>query len=82
MSGQTYDLTRNVPRLGLNRTEVAVAIGVSPNTVDAMVDEGRLPRPKVWHKRKVWLVHEVVAAMNDWPDDGKASTGFFDGIVA
>ena len=30
----TVDLSRNVPRLGLNRAEVAAAIGVSANTVD------------------------------------------------
>lgn len=66
----SIDLTRNVPRLGLNRVEVAMAIGVSPNTVDAMVNEGFLPRPRKWSTRKVWLVHEIVAAMAEWPEDG------------
>lgn len=59
-----------VPRLGLNRTEVALAIGVSVNTVDLMVTEGYLPRPRKWHSRKVWLVSEIAAAMSEWPEEG------------
>lgn len=58
-----------VPRLGLNRAEVAMAIGVSANTVDRMVEEGFLPRPKRWHTRKLWLVWEIEAAMASWPTD-------------
>lgn len=66
----TVDLSRNVPRLGLNRAEVASAIGVSANTVDLMVEEGFLPKPRKWHTRKVWLVSDVVAAMASWPEEG------------
>lgn len=66
----TVDISRSVPRLGLNRAEVALAIGVSVNTVDLMVTEGVLPRPRKWHSRKVWLVSEIAAAMNEWPEDG------------
>lgn len=66
----TVDLNRNVPRLGLNRLEVAQAIGVSANTVDVMVEEGFLPKPRKWHSRKVWLVAEIVTAMASWPEDG------------
>jgi|UPI00056580EE predicted DNA-binding transcriptional regulator AlpA len=68
--GTTVDISRNVPRLGLNRSEVALAIGVSVNTVDLMVEEGFLPRPRKWHSRKVWLVAEVAATMSEWPEDG------------
>ncbi len=70
--GTTIDLSRNVPRLGLSRSEVALAIGVSANTVDVMVEEGFLPRPRKWHSRKLWLVAEVAAAMSEWPEDGIA----------
>lgn len=68
----TVDISRSVPRLGLNRAEVALAIGVSANTVDLMVMEGFLPRPRKWHSRKVWLVSEIEAAMTEWPEDGIA----------
>ncbi len=66
----TVDFSRPVPRLGLNRAEVAIAIGVSVNTVDLMVEEGFLPKPRKWHSRKVWLVQEIVGAMAEWPEDG------------
>jgi predicted DNA-binding transcriptional regulator AlpA len=60
----------NVPRLGLNRSEVALAIGVSPNTIDAMVADGSLPPPRRWHKRLFWRIAEIDAAMAEWPTDG------------
>ncbi|MGU3398826.1 helix-turn-helix transcriptional regulator [Brucellaceae bacterium D45D] len=66
---------QNVPRIGLNRVEVALALGVSPNTVDLMVSEGVLPPPKKWHTRKVWLISEIVAAMAEWPTENKNSLG-------
>lgn len=68
--GNSVDLSRNVPRLGLNRLEVAMSIGVSANTVDLMVEEGFLPKPRKWHSRKVWLVADIVAAIASWPEEG------------
>jgi predicted DNA-binding transcriptional regulator AlpA len=59
--------SRLVPRIALNRTELALAIGVSVNTVDVMVKEGALPAPRRWHTRKLWLVSEVEAYMFEWP---------------
>jgi hypothetical protein len=72
---ETIDLSRNVPRLGLSRAEVAVSIGVSANTVDVMVLEGFLPKPRKWHTRKVWLVSDLVTAMASWPEDGITRQG-------
>ena len=62
-----------VPRLGLNRAEVALAIGVSPTTVDVMVAEGALPPPRRWHTRLFWRVNEIDAFMSEWPTDAKAT---------
>ncbi|MDE2467129.1 MAG: hypothetical protein KGO02_25965 [Alphaproteobacteria bacterium] len=61
---------RPVPRLALNRTELALSIGVSVSSVDAMVAEGTLPPPRIWHTRKLWLVTEVEAYLNNLPADG------------
>lgn len=69
------DFARNIPRLGLNRMEVALAIGVAPNTVDQMVKEGVLPQPRIWHSRKFWRVAEIDAAMNEWPTEGQQEAG-------
>ncbi len=68
-----------IQRLALNRSEVALAIGVSPNTIDAMVSEGFLPPPRRWHSRKVWLVSEITAAMLDWPEEGESNRRHGDG---
>ncbi|MCZ4501015.1 MAG: hypothetical protein JWQ74_3570 [Marmoricola sp.] len=62
---------RPVPRIALSRTEVATAIGVSPDSVDTMVDEGVLPRPRRWHTRKIWLVAEIEAFLTELPSDGQ-----------
>lgn len=61
---------RPVPRIGLNRTELALALGISPNTLDEMVADGSLPPPRVWHSRKIWRIAEVEAAMSEWPQEG------------
>lgn len=63
---------RPVPRIGLSRAEVALAIGVSGNTVDLMVSEGVLPAPRRWHTRKIWLVAEIEAALAAWPTQDEA----------
>lgn len=73
---------RQIPRLALNRNELALAIGVSGNSVDAMVKEGALPPPRKWHTRKLWLVSEVEAAMSDWPADGAALDDGYDDWTA
>ncbi|MDO3434378.1 hypothetical protein QWJ46_16990 [Rhizobium sp. CBN3] len=70
MSHAPKAISRIVPRLGLNRAEVALAIGFSVNSVDLMVAEGFLPKPRIWHSRKVWLVSEIEASMSEWPEDG------------
>ena len=61
---------RPIVRLALNRAEVAMAIGVRAGSVDQMVEEGMLPPPRRWHSRKLWLVSEIEARLNEWPIDG------------
>ena len=65
---------RPVPRISLNRVEVALAIGVSPGSVDRMVEDGSLPRPRRWMTRKIWLVSEIEAALTDLPVDGQTAS--------
>jgi len=70
---------RPIPRISLTRTEVALAIGFSPDTVDAMVEAGALPQPRRWHKRKIWLVSEIEAALTELPQDGQIAAPGEDG---
>ncbi|WP_198174117.1 helix-turn-helix transcriptional regulator [Mesorhizobium xinjiangense] len=71
MSDPARHLSRPVPRVGLNRMEVALSLGVSPNTVDAMVADGSLPHPRLWNRRKIWLLSEIEAAMMEWPTEAE-----------
>lgn len=63
--------SRPIPRISLNRVEVALALGVSPNSVDEMVLDGTLPKPRRWRTRKIWLVSEIEAALTELPTDGQ-----------
>ncbi|MCX5517780.1 hypothetical protein OSH10_04980 [Kaistia defluvii] len=72
MAGKT-GYGRPLIRLALSRVEVAQSIGVSVSSVDKMIEEGALPPPRKWHSRKLWLVSEVEAYLNEWPSmDGSA----------
>lgn len=65
----------HIVRLALSRAEVALAIGVSVSSVDLMVSEGALPLPRKWHSRKLWLVSEIEAHLNEWPSAGREDNG-------
>lgn len=71
MKHDASPLAASVPRLAMSLMKVAIALDVSPNTVLAMVEQGRLPRPRVWGRRKLWRVAEIDAALAEWPTDGE-----------
>lgn len=56
--------------IGLSRETAARFIGVSPGTFDAMVVDGRMPRPRRVNRRKLWDRRELEAAFDDLPHDG------------
>jgi hypothetical protein len=60
-------------RLALSRADIALAIGVSAGSVDLMVEEGALPPARKWHSRKLWLIGEIEAYLNEWPVEGEES---------
>lgn len=66
-------LPRPVP-LGLSREEAAEYVGVSPPTFDAMVQDGRMPKPKHIGKRRVWDRTRLDAAFAALPDGEEART--------
>jgi excisionase family DNA binding protein len=63
-------LPRPVP-LGLSREEAAEYIGVSPAKLDAMVKDGRMPKPKHIDRRRVWARPALDAAFAALPDEGE-----------
>jgi predicted DNA-binding transcriptional regulator AlpA len=57
------------PRL-ISRQAAAAYVSVSPTTFDAMVKDGRMPRPKrLVGCRKAWDVRALDAAIDDLPNN-------------
>jgi predicted DNA-binding transcriptional regulator AlpA len=63
---------------GLNRKEAATYVGVSTSLFDKMVDDGRMPKPKIVNSRVIWDRHRLddcfealpdQEASNPWDDD-------------
>ena len=64
------------PRRGLRRGEAARYVGVSPSKFDALVSDGRMPKPKridgcvVWDLRRLDLAWDALGsddeASNPW----------------
>lgn len=64
---------RTLPRRGLHREEAAIYVGVSATKFDAMVEDGRMPRPKRIDGRNVWDLRALDLAFDALPDDGDAN---------
>lgn len=63
------------PPRGLSRTEAARYIGVGATFFDALVADGRMPKPSRVGKRAIWDRLKIDAA---FPDLGEAQDNFFD----
>jgi hypothetical protein len=57
------------PRRGLNRTEAAAYIGVSPSKFDEMVRDGRMCAPKRIDARVIWDIRQLDAAFDSLPSE-------------
>jgi predicted DNA-binding transcriptional regulator AlpA len=59
------------PRL-IGREAAAAYISVSPNTFDRMIEEGRMPRPRILvDRRHAWDVRELDVAVDLLPHRGE-----------
>ncbi|WP_149760561.1 helix-turn-helix transcriptional regulator [Neomesorhizobium albiziae] len=68
MSRALNVLPPSLPPVGINREQAATFIGVSPTTFDEMVQDGRMPQPRMPSKgRIVWDVEELVLAFRKLP---------------
>jgi predicted DNA-binding transcriptional regulator AlpA len=66
-------LPASLPPRGLSRVEAAAYIGVSPPLFDAMVADGRMPRPKRANRRTLWDRRALDLAFEALPDDAAAN---------
>lgn len=64
---------RREPR-GLSRLESADYIGVSATKFDEMVEDGRMPGPKIIDARRVWDVRKLDIAFEALPDRATKNT--------
>jgi len=70
------------PRL-VGEAAVAAYLNVSPNTFRRMVDEGRMPRPKMLgDRRKAWDLRQIDLAVDELPVDGGASDDSWNDVDA
>ena len=61
-------LPTSLPPRGLSRAQAAAYVGVSPTLFDAMVQDGRMPRPARINARTVWdrvKLDQAFAALSD-----------------
>ena len=42
-------------------------LGISPSKFDELVKDGRMPRPRIIDRRKVWDVYELDMAFEELP---------------
>ena len=62
------------PRRGLRREEAARYVGVSPSKFDALVSDGRMPKPKridgcvVWDLRRLDLAWDALSGDDETPN--------------
>ena len=64
------DIIAPVPRIAVGRDEAAASLGISRNLFNTMVDDGRMPRPRVVNGRRLWDADEVRVAFRTIPRDG------------
>ncbi|KAF0120267.1 MAG: hypothetical protein FD152_4209 [Xanthobacteraceae bacterium] len=57
-------------RFGLCDVEAAAAVGIGPSLFRQMVDDGRMPRPRIINARRLWDIDELRAAFKRLPHDG------------
>ena len=58
---------------GLSREQAAAYVGVSVAIFDAMVKDGRMPKPKAINSRNVWDLTKLDAAFDLLPDANGAN---------
>ena len=56
-------------RIGLSRDEAAAYIGVGHSLFDQLVEDGRMPRPKMINTRRLWSRFEIERAFAKLPED-------------
>jgi len=67
---RTNVLPASLAPRGLSRAQAAAYVGVSPGLFDAMVEDGRMPRPRHANARRIWDRIQLDDAFACLPTDG------------
>jgi len=57
-------------RRGLDESEAAVYLSLSPSFFRKLVEGGRMPRPRLANSRRIWDVEELDLAFKSLPREG------------
>ena len=57
-------------RRGLDQSEAAVYLSLSPSFFRKLVEDGRMPRPRLADRRRIWDVEELDLAFKTLPREG------------
>ena len=74
-----HDALPSPTRRGLHRDESAAYVGIGPSKFDAMVADGRMPKPKQIDGRRVWDVRALDHAFDLLPGGDESAHNPFDG---
>lgn len=72
MAGKVAVASRFQLRRGLGEPEAALYLGVGASKFRQMVNEGRMPRPRLIDSRRVWDVDDLDAAFRNLPIERSA----------
>lgn len=61
-------------RRGLSEAEAALYVGLGITKFRSLVDEGRMPRPRIIDRRRIWDVDDLDAAFKALPIENEVST--------
>ncbi len=62
--------TRLPGRYGLAEAEAAVYLSLSPSFFRKLVEDGRMPRPRIVGRRRIWDIGELEIAFRSLPREG------------
>jgi excisionase family DNA binding protein len=64
-------------RRGLDENEAAVYLSLSPSFFRKLVEDGRMPRPRLADGRRIWDVEELDLAFKMLPREGGDADAIF-----
>jgi excisionase family DNA binding protein len=66
---RSVSASHSKPRRGFSREEAAMYVGIGATWFDHMVKDGRMPKPKLLGRRRLWTVEALDRAFDALPSD-------------